>query len=447
MNTISEYQFIQVPMILFYTLEGMTRDVLVTLIQISSNYANDNGYFFYPIESIAKLLNCDKRLVQAGIETLHRNNILEVKTGIKQKNPLTGGVRTLPHIFRVKFERFHEFEQISISDILNDREYNTIKSVNYKDKNFITYNKTEGTEQPIEVTEVKPKRKYTKKKEAITQQVTVEEDNKKEATVQQTVQQVAVEDANQDKERICEDCCNRVDTYKSEDIKDYKDYYEIYNRYVNLHKYLVSNREVLGLQKYTDLLLSIEKTKVIKLQQWSREIGVSVYTEKDKNEVTYDDEEEDNYADVEEEQIEEDNKKEATVQQTVQQVAVEDAKQDKERIYEGCYDKVEDYKLSDCKDYDEIIKKYLDVYYYLKKNEKELGEENYDKLFSIAVNERDKKHDKLKKDGAKKINQSSTKSADKDDCLNNIFYDVDSSGYIVPAYAVEKREGDKANLN
>lgn len=317
MITNTEYQFIQVPMNLFYTLEGMTRDVLVALIQISSNYANDNGYFFYPIESIAKLLNCDKRLVQAGIETLHRNNILEVKTGIKQKNPLTGGVRTLPHIFRVKFERFHEFEQISISDILNDREYNTIKSVNYKDKNFITYNKTEGTEQPIEVTEVKPKRKYTKKKEAITQQVTVEEDNKKEATVQQTVQQVAVEDA----------------------------------------------------------------------------------------------------------------------------------KQDKERIYEDCYDKVEDYKLSDCKDYDEIIIKYLDVYSYLKKNEKELGEENYDKLFSIAANERDKKHDKLKKDGAKKINQSSTKSADKDDCLNNIFYDVDSSGYIVPAYAVEKREGDKANLN
>lgn len=318
MNTKTEYQFIQVPMNLFYTLEGMTRDVLVALIQISNNYANDNGYFFYPIESIATLLNCDKRLVQAGIETLHRNNLVEVKAEIKQRNPLTGGVRKQAHIYRVKFERFHEFEQISISDILNDREYNTIKSVNYKDKNFITYNKTEGTKQPIEVTEVKPKRKYTKKKAAITQQVTVEE---------------------------------------------------------------------------------------------------------------------------------EDNKKEATVQQTVQQVTVEDANQDKERLYEDCYDKVEDYKLSDCKDYDEIIKKYLDVYSYLKKNEKELGEENYDKLFSIAANERDKKHDKLKKDGAKKINQSSTKSADKDDCLNNILCDVEPNSYAIPAYAVEKREGEKANLN
>lgn len=127
------YSFIAIPTNLFYCLDNNLRIGLSALIQLSSVFADADGWFFRTNEDLQNDFKLGKNLVIAVLETLFQNNLLQVKSVGFRK-----GVRKV-NFYRVNFQAFTEFEQFNLYTISRCKELQ-IETVNYKATDFkVTY--------------------------------------------------------------------------------------------------------------------------------------------------------------------------------------------------------------------------------------------------------------------------------------------------------------------
>ena len=142
-NDIS-YQFTAVPTNLFLCLDNNCRSMLFTLIQLSSYYAKEDGYFFRTNDDLRAESNLSENVVRATLSALYNNGLIDVQTVGKSKG-------TIPNNFKVNVEAFAKWEEFSIEDCMKNPQYK-IGTADYKSKGFkasYVKNENEATDKQL----------------------------------------------------------------------------------------------------------------------------------------------------------------------------------------------------------------------------------------------------------------------------------------------------------
>lgn len=105
------YQFNAVPMNLMACCDLNCRSMLWTLVQLSSYYADKDGWFFRTNDDLRAQSQLSENLVRATLSTFYRVGIVEVQTVGKGKSKT-------PNKFRLNVERFKNWEQYSLEDCI-----------------------------------------------------------------------------------------------------------------------------------------------------------------------------------------------------------------------------------------------------------------------------------------------------------------------------------------
>lgn len=121
------YQFTAVPTNLFILLDNNCRSMLFTLIQLSSFYSNEDGYFFRTNSDLSEESNLSQKLVIATVDTLYSKGLIEVNTVGKSKGKQA-------NYYKVNFDKFTEYEKYSKDELKNP--LLKIETVDYKTKGY-----------------------------------------------------------------------------------------------------------------------------------------------------------------------------------------------------------------------------------------------------------------------------------------------------------------------
>lgn len=122
------FQFTQVPTNLFILLDNNCRSMLFTLIQLSSYYADEDGWFFRTCSDLEEESNLSQNLVKATLQTLFNHHIIEAKPTGQSKGKK-------PNYYKVNFDEFAKYDDISVEDAMKNPDLK-IHTVNYKGSCF-----------------------------------------------------------------------------------------------------------------------------------------------------------------------------------------------------------------------------------------------------------------------------------------------------------------------
>ena len=124
------YQFTAIPTHLMCMCDSNIRSALFVLIQLSSEFADADGWFFRSNEDLQIDMRLSQHLVVATVDALYRKGIVSVKPQSKKKK----GVKTPPNYYRVNFDKFKEYESIDFNSLRNPDL--VIKTMKYKEKGY-----------------------------------------------------------------------------------------------------------------------------------------------------------------------------------------------------------------------------------------------------------------------------------------------------------------------
>ncbi|MDO4179817.1 MAG: hypothetical protein Q4D36_00840, partial [Bacteroidales bacterium] len=102
--------------------------MLFTLIQLSTYYAKEDGFFFRANEDLQAESNLSKNLVRATLSSLYDNGLIVVSSVGKSQG-------TIPNNFKVNFENFAKWESLSIEECIKNP-IHKIETADYKHKGF-----------------------------------------------------------------------------------------------------------------------------------------------------------------------------------------------------------------------------------------------------------------------------------------------------------------------
>lgn len=122
------YQFTPVPTTLFLILDNNCRSMLFTLIQLSSFYANEDGYFFRSNSDLQEESNLSKNLVIVTIDTLYTNGLVDVKCGGNK-------CKKIANYYKINFDKMLEYEKYSLEETKNPD--NKIVTLKYKNSDYV----------------------------------------------------------------------------------------------------------------------------------------------------------------------------------------------------------------------------------------------------------------------------------------------------------------------
>ncbi len=147
-----QYQFTAMPLNLTLCLDNNCRVMLFTLIQLSSHYASEDGYFFRTNEDLRAQTHFSENLVRGTLSTLYDNGIVNVRSVGQSKG-------TIPNFFKVNFDKFLEWEKINIEDCIKNP-LHKIETADYRRKGFkASYLK--ALEESNEITDIDIKKNET----------------------------------------------------------------------------------------------------------------------------------------------------------------------------------------------------------------------------------------------------------------------------------------------
>lgn len=138
--TTINYQFTAIPTNLFMVLDNNCRSTLFSLIQLSTYYAKEDGYFYRTNSDLEFQTNLSKNVINAALDALYINGIIDVIPSAKGQGKKQSG-----KYFKVNFESFLEFEKLSIEDAMKNEDYK-IYTPNYKGTYTPSFN-LEGKQQ------------------------------------------------------------------------------------------------------------------------------------------------------------------------------------------------------------------------------------------------------------------------------------------------------------
>lgn len=122
------YQFTAIPTNLFLCCDNNVRSMLSTLVQLSSYYANNDGWFFRTNEDLRAESQLSENLVRATLSTLYNIGIVDIKTVGKGKSKT-------PNQFRLNIDIFKNWEKYSLEDCIKHPDLR-IETDDYKAKGW-----------------------------------------------------------------------------------------------------------------------------------------------------------------------------------------------------------------------------------------------------------------------------------------------------------------------
>lgn len=122
------YQFTAVPTNLYQCCDINVRSMLSTLVQLSSYYADRDGWFFRTNDDLRAQAKLSENLVRATLSTLYNIGVVDIKTVGKGKSKT-------PNQFKLLFDKFTEWESCYIEDCYKHPNYE-INTDNYKAKGW-----------------------------------------------------------------------------------------------------------------------------------------------------------------------------------------------------------------------------------------------------------------------------------------------------------------------
>lgn len=122
------YQFNAVPMNLIACCDMNCRSMLWTLVQLSSYYAAEDGWFFRTNEDLRTQSLLSENLVRATLSTLYNVGVIDIQTVGKGKSKT-------PNRFKLRVERFADWEKYSLEDCIKHPDLR-VETDNYKDKGW-----------------------------------------------------------------------------------------------------------------------------------------------------------------------------------------------------------------------------------------------------------------------------------------------------------------------
>lgn len=127
-NVTVGYQFNAVPLNLMACCDLNCRSLLWTLVQLSSYYADKDGWFFRTNEDLRVQSLLSENLVRATLSTLYNVGVIDVQTVGKGKSKT-------PNRFKLRVERFADWEKCSLEDCIKHPVLR-IETDNYKAKEW-----------------------------------------------------------------------------------------------------------------------------------------------------------------------------------------------------------------------------------------------------------------------------------------------------------------------
>ena len=115
-KTEHKYQFTAMPVNLTVCLDNNCRSMLFTLLQLSSYYADEDGWFFRSNADLQAQSRLSENLVRATISTLYRLGVIDVRVDGKSKNQS-------PNHFKVNETAMLQWEKYSIEDCIKNPDY------------------------------------------------------------------------------------------------------------------------------------------------------------------------------------------------------------------------------------------------------------------------------------------------------------------------------------
>lgn len=140
------YQFTPIPTNLMACLDNNCRNMLWTLIQLSSYYADNEGWFFRTNEDLKAQCGLGEKVVRACLSTLHNIGILEVKSVGK-------GNGKIPNYYRLVCDKFKDWEKIPLEDCIKHPKYK-IETEDYKAKDWTPSYLSVTRKEEIEVKDI-----------------------------------------------------------------------------------------------------------------------------------------------------------------------------------------------------------------------------------------------------------------------------------------------------
>lgn len=117
------YQFIPVPLKLFYCCDMNCRSLLVSLVQLSTVFKSEKGWFFRTTDDLRKDSLLSENVLRASLDTLYKKNLISIIYNTSEG-----------HFFKVNFEEFEKYENIEFDDCRN--EVNRIDTEKYKNSHY-----------------------------------------------------------------------------------------------------------------------------------------------------------------------------------------------------------------------------------------------------------------------------------------------------------------------
>lgn len=117
-TTKQSYQFIAVALNLFNCLDVNCRSVFGTLIQLSSYYGDESGWFYRTNADMEAQTKLSRKVLNAALDALYINGIIDINPCEKGR-----GKKQLGRKYKVLFESFNRWEMISIEDSIKNPEY------------------------------------------------------------------------------------------------------------------------------------------------------------------------------------------------------------------------------------------------------------------------------------------------------------------------------------
>lgn len=118
------YQFTAVPTNLYQCCDINVRSMLSTLVQLSSYYADRDGWFFRTNDDLRAQAKLSENLVRATLSTLYNIGAVDIRSVGKGKSKT-------PNQFKLNFDKFSEWESCDIEDCYKHPDFE-IETDNYK---------------------------------------------------------------------------------------------------------------------------------------------------------------------------------------------------------------------------------------------------------------------------------------------------------------------------
>ena len=124
----NDYPFTMIPTNLFILLDRNCRSMLFTMIQVSTYYAKEDGWFFRTYEDLEAESDLSQNLVKATIQTLFNEGIIDAR-------PVGQSRGRKANYYKVNFDSFNKYSDIPIEECIKNPDLK-IHTVPYKGSCF-----------------------------------------------------------------------------------------------------------------------------------------------------------------------------------------------------------------------------------------------------------------------------------------------------------------------